>query len=46
MFEEDRDQCYFYIVDGKELFTSNYDLASKRADKDTEIRIIKLKIIT
>jgi hypothetical protein len=40
------DECYIYIKDGKELFTSNFDLASKRADDDTEIRIIKLQIIT
>ena len=45
MFEQDNDQCYFYTVDGKEYFTSNYDLASKRADIDTEIRVITLKII-
>lgn len=46
MFEESKDQCYFYIVDGKEFFTSNYDLACKRSDEDAEIKVIKINIIT
>tara|TARA_R100000951_G_scaffold114569_1_gene119776 strand:- start:1057 stop:1194 length:138 start_codon:yes stop_codon:yes gene_type:complete len=40
------DECYIYIKDGKELFTSNIDLAHKRADDDTEIKIVKIDIIT
>jgi hypothetical protein len=40
------DECYIYIKDGKELFTSNIDLAHKRADEGTKIKVIKLQIIT
>ena len=34
---------YFYVVSGKEYFTSNIDLAYKRADVGTEIRIKTIK---
>lgn len=34
---------YFYVVNGKEYFTSNVDLAYKRADENTEIRIKTVK---
>jgi hypothetical protein len=37
---ESTTKYYLYIRDGKELFTSNCDLALKRADEDTEIKII------
>lgn len=30
---------YTYLIDGKEYFTSNLDLAHKRADEDTEIQV-------
>ena len=31
---------YIYTYMGKELFTPNLDLAMKRADEDTQIKII------
>ncbi len=40
------DECYIYIKDGKEFFTGSLDLAHKRADDDTEIKIVKIDIIT
>lgn len=30
---------YIYVRDGKEFFTSNLDLAHKRADEGTEIKV-------
>ena len=30
---------YIYVRDGKDLFTSNLDLAHKRADEGTEIKV-------
>ena len=38
-------ECYIYIKDGKELFTGSLDLAHKRADDDTEIRVIKIDLL-
>lgn len=32
---------YIYLRGGKEFFTSNRDVAMKRADEDTELKIIK-----
>tara|TARA_S200002703_G_scaffold29512_1_gene25412 strand:- start:8011 stop:8142 length:132 start_codon:yes stop_codon:yes gene_type:complete len=32
---------YIYVKDGKEFFTSNLDLAHKRADEGTEIKVYK-----
>ena len=37
---------YIYIRNGKEYFTSNQDLAHKRADEDTKIRLKTIKNIT
>ena len=37
---------YIYIRNGKECFTSNVDLAHKRADEDTEIKLKTIKNIT
>ena len=31
---------YLYLIDGKEFFTSNIELAHKRADRDSEIKVI------
>ncbi len=35
---EENDYYYVYINDGKEYFTSNVDLAHKRADEGTSIK--------
>ena len=32
---------YIYVKDGKEFFTANLDLAHKRADEGTEIKVYK-----
>ena len=32
---------YIYVNNGKEFFTSNEDLAHKRADEGTEIKVYK-----
>lgn len=32
---------YIYVNNGKEYFTSNEDLAHKRADEGTEIKVYK-----
>lgn len=37
---------YIYTRNGKEYFTSNEDLAHKRADEDTEIRLKTINNIT
>lgn len=42
---ESTKECYLYIRDGKELFTGSEDLAHKRADEGTEIKIVKIDII-
>lgn len=39
------DECYIYIKDEKELFTGSLDLAYKRADEGTEIKIIKIDLL-
>jgi hypothetical protein len=39
------DECYIYIKDGKEYFTSNEDLAHKRADEGTDVKIIKIDLL-
>ena len=31
---------YLYVLDSKEFFTSNIELAHKRADKGSEIKVI------
>jgi|TARA_R110001592_G_scaffold123088_1_gene330563 hypothetical protein len=41
---EEQQEFYTYLVNGKEKFTSNYDLAWKRADENTEIKIIIRKL--
>lgn len=38
-------ECYIYIKDGKELFTGSLELAHKRADEGTEIKIIKIDLL-
>lgn len=38
-------ECYIYIKDGKELFTGSLELAHKRADLYTEIKIIKINLL-
>ena len=44
MMEEGGEMTYyFYVVNGKEYFTSNIDLAYKRADIGTDIRIKTIK---
>ena len=37
-------ECYIYIKDGKELFTGCLELAHKRADESTEIKIVKIDL--
>ncbi len=41
---EEPEEYYTYLVDGKEKFTSNWDLAHKRADEGSEIKITKAKL--
>ena len=41
---EEPEEYYVYLVDGEEKFTSNYDLASKRADEGSKIGIIRMKL--
>jgi len=41
---EEPEEYYIYLVDGEEKFTSNYDLASKRADEGSKIGIIRMKL--
>ena len=36
---------YIYTKDEKEYFTPNEDLAHKRADEGTEIKIIKIDLL-
>jgi len=40
---EEKAVYYTYVKDGKEFFTSNLDLAHKRADEGTEIKIYEPK---
>lgn len=40
---EEKTAYYTYIHGGKEFFTSNLDLAHKRADEGTEIKIYEPK---
>ena len=42
---ENLQQCYIYIKDEKEFFTGSLDLAHKRADEDTVIKVIKIFIL-
>ena len=42
---ENTAECYIYIKDGKELFTGCLELAHKRADEDTEIKIVKIDLL-
>ncbi len=42
---ESRTECYIYIKDGKELFTGSLELAHKRADEGTEIKVIKIDLL-
>lgn len=37
-------EYYIYLVNGKEKFTSNYDLAWKRADEGSDVKIVKTKV--
>jgi len=37
---------YTYLIDGKEYFTSNLDLAHKRADSNTDITITTIHCST
>jgi len=37
-------EYYTYLVNGKEKFTSNYDLAWKRADEGSDVKIIRSKL--
>lgn len=41
---EQPEEYYTYLVNGEEKFTSNWDLANKRADEDSEIKVIKSKL--
>ena len=36
---EEKTVYYIYVNNGKEYFTSNEDLAHKRADEGTEIKV-------
>ena len=38
MFEQQEQVMYMYVRNGKEFYTSNIDLAHKRADEATEIK--------
>jgi len=42
---EEPQEYYIYLVEGKERFTSNYDLAWKRADENTDVKIIIRKLV-
>ena len=42
---ESNAECYIYIKDGKELFTGSLELAHKRADEGTEIKVIKIDLL-
>lgn len=41
---EEPEEYYTYLVNGEEKFTSNYDLAWKRADEGSKIGVIKMKL--
>jgi len=41
---EEQQEYYTYLVNGKEKFTSNYDLAWKRSDEGSDIKVIKIKL--
>ncbi len=41
---EEPEEYYTYLVNGKEKFTSNYDLACKRADEGSEIKVTRQKL--
>jgi len=41
---EQPEEYFVYLVDGKEKFTPNYDLACKRADEGSKIGIIRSKL--
>lgn len=45
MLESTR-ECYIYIRDGKEFFTGSEELAHKRGDDGTEIKVVKIDTIT
>ncbi len=42
---ESQAECYIYIKDEKELFTGSLELAHKRADEGTEIKVIKIDLL-
>tara|TARA_R110000803_G_scaffold1279_2_gene4241 strand:- start:450 stop:581 length:132 start_codon:yes stop_codon:yes gene_type:complete len=42
MFEQQEQVMYMYVRNGKEFYTSNIDLAHKRADGATEIKSYKV----
>ena len=39
MLETERPRYYFYKRNGKEYFTANLDLASKRTDEEDNIKV-------
>ena len=39
------DECYIYIKDGKEFFTGSLDLAHKRGDDGTDIKIVTIDLL-
>lgn len=41
MRQQEETIYYTYVNNGKEFFTSNEDLAHKRADEGTEIKVYK-----
>lgn len=42
MFAQQEQVMYMYVRNGKEFYTSNIDLAHKRADEATEIKSYKV----
>ncbi len=41
---EEPEEYYTYLVNGEEKFTSNYELAFKRADEESEIKVTRKKL--
>jgi hypothetical protein len=42
---EKLEECYIYIKNKKEFFTGSLELAHKRADEDTVIKVVKINLL-
>jgi hypothetical protein len=42
---EKLEECYIYIKNEKEFFTGSLELAHKRADEDTVIKVVKINLL-